>query len=309
MNNLFLIISEDKSIRDFNLYKILEKLDYQEDGKIIIDLNTSSFSDLLDEAGMMSMFCPTKVIIANNFNIDKITENDFNYLEKYLNNPNKDSYIILLANKIDSRKKSYKLLKDYFKIIDGTSFNNGDVLEYFKNILIEKKYQMRDIEYFINKVGNDINNINLELSKLMIYKEKDKIITINDINLLVKDNIENVMYEFTNAYFDKDYDKLMTMYERFKRDNISQDYLISSLAGSIRTNIIIKLLKNQGKSNQEIAKVIGKKEFFVKKTLERLYYYTLNGLTETLIRLADIDYQFKSGKSNIDELEFFLLNK
>ena len=85
-NNLSLIISEDKSIRDFNLHQILEKITYQEDDKITIDLSVNSITDLLDEASMLSMFSDTKVIIANNFNPDKITEYELSYFEKYLKN-------------------------------------------------------------------------------------------------------------------------------------------------------------------------------------------------------------------------------
>jgi len=168
---------------------------------------------------------------------------------------------------------------------------------------------MSDIDVFINKVGININNINLELNKLMLYKEQTKVITLEDINLLIKDNIDTVMYEFTNAFFDQDYNKLILMYDKFKKDNVSPDYLISSLAGSIKNSIIIKFLKSNGKTNLEISKIIGKKEFFVKKSLERLYRYTLDDLIDFQISLARIDSNLKSGKSNIDELVFFLLHK
>lgn len=308
-NNLYLIISEDKSIRDFNLHQILEKITYQEDDKITIDLSVNSITDLLDEAAMLSMFSDTKVIIANNFNPDKITEYELTYFEKYLKNPNPNNYIILLTTKVDTRKKCYKLLKEYFTIYEESSFNSNNVSEYVKKILKEHKYQMPDLDLFLQRVGTDLNNINSELNKLMLYKEKSKVITYEDITLLIQDNIETIMYEFTNAFFDKNYEKLTTMYQQFKKDNISSDYLISSLAGSIRNNIIIKYLKSCGKSNFDISKIINKKEFFVKKSLERLYYYSLDDLIDLQLKLANIDYRLKSGQSNIDELEFFLLNK
>jgi len=308
-NNLYLIISEDKTIRDFNLHQVLKKIPHQEESKIFIDLTVSSVTDLLDEASMMSMFSQTKVIITESFNIDKLTDYELEYFNKYLHNPNKDSYLLLLTSKVDTRKKGYKLLKEYFTIIDDNDFNPNDVSEYVKKILKEKNYSMSDIDVFINKVGININNINLELNKLMLYKEQTKVITLEDINLLIKDNIDTVMYEFTNAFFDQDYNKLILMYDKFKKDNVSPDYLISSLAGSIKNSIIIKFLKSNGKTNLEISKIIGKKEFFVKKSLERLYRYTLDDLIDFQISLARIDSNLKSGKSNIDELVFFLLHK
>jgi len=76
---------------------------------------------------MMSMFSQTKVIITESFNIDKLTDYELEYFNKYLHNPNKDSYLLLLTSKVDTRKKGYKLLKEYFTIIDDNDFNPNDV--------------------------------------------------------------------------------------------------------------------------------------------------------------------------------------
>lgn len=311
MNNLYLIIGEDSKLIDFYLLEILNKIKFVEDNKIIYDMNTNNLNDVLDEASMISLFSSTKVIIGNNFDISKLSDNEIDYLSKYVGNINKDVYIILIASKVDARLKSYKIFKDNFKIIDTSkSDNSSDIYNYVINIINEKNYKVNkyDIEYFISKVGNDINNIKLELDKLFIYKEDDKTIDKEDIDLLIIDNIDNVIYEFTNAVIEKNIQKVSYMYNNFKKENVSIDYLISSLANVFRQILIIKMLYNEGKSNFEIAKVIGKKEFYVKKMLERIYVYSEEDIENLIIRLAKIDYEYKSGKSNIDMLELFLLN-
>ena len=309
--NFYLIISDNKQIIDFNLQNILKKIKYEETSKITYDLSIDKFSDILDEASTLNMFGDTKVIIGNNFDLDKITDNDIDYLTKYIDNYNKNNYIIIIANKFDLRKKASKLFKEKFNVLDTGELKNDNVFDYIKSLIKEKKYKMtdNDIEYFISKAGTDINNINNELEKLFIYKEKDKEINYNDIELLVIENIDTIMYEFTNAILDKDYNKITVMYEEFKRQNVSPDYLIVSIAGSIRTSLTIKLLNRAGKTNADIAKIIGKKEFFVKKSLERLYVYDIDTLVNYLNRLAIIDRNLKTGKTNIDELELFLLQE
>ena len=311
MNNLYLIIGEDSKLIDFYLLEILNKIKFVEDNKIIYDMNINNLNDVLDEASMISLFSSTKVIIGNNFDISKLSDNEIDYLSKYVGNINKDVYIILIASKVDARLKSYKIFKDNFKIIDTSkNDNSSDIYNYVINIINEKNYKVNkyDIEYFISKVGNDINNIKLELDKLFIYKEDDKTIDKEDIDLLIIDNIDNVIYEFTNAVIEKNIQKVSYMYNNFKKENVSIDYLISSLANVFRQILIIKMLYNEGKSNFEIAKVIGKKEFYVKKMLERIYVYSEEDIENLIIKLAKIDYEYKSGKSNIDMLELFLLN-
>ena len=312
MNNLYLIIGENKENNDFYLQDILKKINTDEDNIIRYDLSESSFNDILDEASMMSLFSNIKVIIGNNFDISKINDIENEYLSNYLNNINKDVYIILIASKIDARLKNYKIFKDNFNVIETSKTNNkDDLIKYINNKCKDNKYKIdnANTEYFLNKVGNDINNINTELDKIFIYKCDDKTINRNDIDLLVTDNIDNIIYEFTNAFLENDLDLVIKMYNNFKLENVGFDYLIASLSNALRQAITIKILANDNKSNFEIAKTIGKKEFFVKKMLERLYQYTTNDLAKYITKLAKIDANFKSGKSNIDELELFLIDK
>ena len=312
MNNLYLIISEDCKKVEFYLRDILEKTHFSDNNKVVYDLDDVSFSNILDEASMISLFDSQKLIIGNNFDLSKLGENDIEYLKKYLNAKSNDVCIILVASKIDARKSGYKLFKDNFNIIDTSKVdNNMTVFDYVKKAIMEKKYQMsdNDINYLILKIGNDINNIDLELNKLFMYKNEDKVINIDDIELLIADSIDNVIYEFTNAVIEKDYNKIALMYHNFKIQNVSFDYLIAILANSFHQLLTIKILNNDGKSNLEIAKVIGKKEFYVKKTIERLYQYTVDDLAKYINDLAVVDRNFKTGKSNIDELELLLLSK
>ena len=310
-SNLFLLIGEDKQLIDFSLYEILTSIEFDDNNKIIYDMNINSFMDVIEEASMVSLFSPIKVIVVNNFMLDKCNDIEIEYLDKFINSKNKDVYMILISNKIDARKKSYKLLKDNFKIIDLDKVDNNNIYNYIENKIKDNGYKIDNynIEYFLSKVGNDINNINTELDKLFIYKIEDKKILKNDIDLLILDNIDNVIYEFTNAILDEDIDKIKLMYDKFMKDNISIDYLISSVAGSFRTNLIIKLLYNKNMSNFDIGKIIGKKEYFVKKSLDRLYRYSLDDLKKYINDLAKIDRNIKTGKDNVGTFDLFLFSK
>jgi len=312
VNNLNLIIGEDNKLINFYLNEILSKIDYLDENKISYDMNLSSIYDVLDEASMISLFSSVKVIIVNNFDLGKVNDLEYEYLEKYIKNKNKDIYLIFIANKIDGRLKSFKIFKENFQVIDtGKVDNKDDLVNYVKNRISKNGYKIdsMNIDYFLSRVGNDINNINNELDKLFIYKEDDKKIFRDDIELLISDSIDNIIYEFTNAFLDKDYDKLAKMYNDFKIENVSIDYLIVSLANSIKQALIIKILYNSGNSNINIAKVIGKKEYYVKKMLERLYGYSVEDLAFYINKLAMIDRNNKMGKGNFLEFELFLFNR
>ena len=312
-NNLYLIVGEDQELVNFYLNKIMNEIGLDEDKKINYDMNTSSISDILDEVSMISLFSSEKVVIGYNFDISKISDNDRDYLIRYLNNnSSNDRYIILIAGKVDGRSKDYKIFKDKFKIIDLLQVDNDkDIYKYIEDYIKDRGYKIDkyNLDYLVELLGNDINNINNEIDKIILYLSDDKVISREVIDKLVSDNIDNIMYEFTNAVLDREYEKISKMYNDFKIENVGYDYLIGSLGNALRGALVIKILYNQGNSNSEIAKFIGKKEFYIKKMIERLYNYTVDDLCMMIDKLGIIDREYNSGKSNIDMLELYLLGK
>lgn len=312
-NNLYLIVGEDQELVNFYLNKIMNEIGLDEDKKINYDMNTSSISDILDEVSMISLFSSEKVVIGYNFDISKISDNDRDYLIRYLNNnSSNDRYIILIAGRVDGRSKDYKIFKDKFKIIDLLQVDNDkDIYKYIEDYIKDRGYKIDkyNLDYLVELLGNDINNINNEIDKIILYLSDDKVISREVIDKLVSDNIDNIMYEFTNAVLDREYEKISKMYNDFKIENVGYDYLIGSLGNALRGALVIKILYNQGNSNSEIAKFIGKKEFYIKKMIERLYNYTVDDLCMMIDKLGIIDREYKSGKSNIDMLELYLLGK
>ena len=70
--------------------------------------------------------------------------------------------------------------------------------------------------------------------------------------------------------------------------------IINMLAAQIRLLFQVKRLYNQGKSNDEIAKILEFKSVYrVKYLLSDSYYYTEEDLLKYLSKLADIDHDIK----------------
>ena len=65
MNNLNLIIGDDKELVNFYLQDIVNKINSED--KVYCDLSNVPFSSIIDEASMMSLLSSKKIIIASNF--------------------------------------------------------------------------------------------------------------------------------------------------------------------------------------------------------------------------------------------------
>ena len=148
-SNLFLIVGEDKKIVDFSLFNILDNIDYDDNNKIIYDMNVNSFMDVIEEASMVSLFSPIKVIIVNNFVLDDLNDNEFEYLDRFVNNKVTDVYMIFISNKIDARKKNYKLFKDNFKIIEVDKVDENHIYDYIDDKIKDRGFIGKNIILYI----------------------------------------------------------------------------------------------------------------------------------------------------------------
>lgn len=308
MSNIYLLIGNDSNIIENTIKEVLSKIEYDYNNKIIYNLKENTILDILNEANTLSLIPSKKVILV--YNADSIFQNQDEELIKYLHNYNKDVYIIFITEKSDSRKKIYKEFEKNSKIII-LSDNDNYPIEYIKKYLSDNDYKMDNslIDYFLSRTKNNIDNIKNELDKLFLYKMDDKVITKEDIDKLTYNNEDNIIYEFTNAILERNNNKAISMYHNFILDNTSIDYLLVSIYNSYKTLYQVKVL-NKNKSISDIAKIIGKKEYFVKKTLERSIDYTEDELLDIIKYLSHVDRDYKKGLINpVNALEIFLIDK
>lgn len=306
--NVYLITGSNDSVINNTVSDILKQVNCDDNNKIIYNLKENTISDVIEEANTVSLFRSNKVILVYSSSIDKLDDEE---LIMYLNNYNKDVYLIFIVEKSDARKKIVKLINEKGISIDSDNVDKSYNKNYVVSYLKDNGYKMNSnvIECFLSRVSDNINDIRNELDKLFIYKLDDKNISLDDVRLITYDNTDNIIYEFTNALLEKDENKAISMYHSFIDSNMAIDYILASIYNSYRTLYQIKEL-NKNNSIRDISKTIGKKEYYVEKMLYRSMNYNDNELLDIIHTLAMIDKNYKSGLCNpVMEVELFILGK
>ena len=312
--NFYLFYGEDKAVLNKEIDNLKKSLSINEDDIIYYDIE--DIYDIIDEAGTISMFSPNKFIIIDSVSYlsDKKENKNINLLEDYFEHYNPNNYLIFISNKdsIDTRKKLVKLIssKGVSKKVEAT---DEYLNKYIKDYLTSNNYTMNnlDITYFKTRVGNNINNITNELDKLMLYKEKDKTITREDITKLTIENIDNPVYDLVGFILKNENKKAIDLYNNFMQNGMDAASLIPVIAAQIRLLYQVKRLYNQGKTNDEIAKILEFKSVYrVKYLLSDSYYYSEEDLLKYLSHLADLDKKIKLGLVDSKvSLELFIAGK
>lgn len=306
--NVYLITGSNDSVISNTVSDILKQVNCDDNNKIIYNLKENTISDVIEEANTVSLFRSNKVILVYSSSIDKLDDEE---LIMYLNNYNKDVYLIFIVEKSDARKKIVKLINEKGISIDSDNVDKSYNKNYVVSYLKDNGYKMNSnvIECFLSRVSDNIDDIRNELDKLFIYKLGDKNISLDDVKLITYDNTDNIIYEFTNALLEKDENKAISMYHSFIDSNMAIDYILASIYNSYRTLYQIKEL-NKNNSIRDISKTIGKKEYYVEKMLYRSMNYNDNELLDIIHTLAMIDKNYKSGLCNpVMEVELFILGK
>lgn len=310
MKNFYLIYGIDRSIIDNELDKLLKKLKI--DDVVKYRIPDTKIEDIIEDASIVGMFSSQKVIVVENatfFNANKTIDN-LSLLEEYLEHYNKDNYIIFIDNKdkIDTRKKITKKIKDIGEII---SCNKED-REYFKsfinNYLQDSGYKLDSIDYFLDYVGMDLNNMKTELYKLFMYKLEDKVIHNEDIKNICLRNYQDDIFTLTDAIIAKDTTKALEFTDMFLNNGYEEMQLIFLFASQFRFLFQVKRLANKNKNYKEIAQILEVNPYRVKFSLAKVARYTEDMILDELEKLAKMDTLIKSGKMNKHlALEMYIL--
>ena len=253
--NFYLLYGLDKSIINREIDIIKDKLLIKDND--VIYYNIEDINGIVEEALTVSMFSLNKFIIidSTSYLSQKKEINDIDLLENYFNGYNSNSYLVFISNSdsIDSKKKLVKLISNIGtikKVEANYEYLSNFVSDYIKN----NGYIMNnsDIKLFINRVGNNIDNIKNELDKLMLYKIDDKNINGNDIILLTEENSDNTIYDLVSFILKNENDKAIKLYKNFILNGMDPSQVIAVIASQIRLLFQVKRLYNSGKSNDEI---------------------------------------------------------
>ena len=306
-SNFYLLYSDDVSLLNNEVLKLKNSLNIS-DESIYYDID--NISDIVVEASTVGMFNPYKFIVID---CSSYKDVDISLLEDYFRSYNVNSYLIFIYKGIiDSRKKLFKLISDN-GIVMKLDISNDYLNDFVNDYLKKNDYKMEGttISYFLSRCGNNIDNIKNELDKLMLYKLDEKIINNDDISLLIQESSDDSVFELVSAFLKNDSRKAMKLYYEFINDGMDVSQIVAIIASQIRLLFQVKRLYNEGKSNDEIAKILEFRSVYrVKYLLNDAYLYSENDLVKYLSNLADIDKAIKTGTMDGKVLlELFIAKK
>lgn len=278
------------------------------------DLENTRLEDIIEDALSISLFSNKKLIIVDNAYIftgttnKKLIEQNIDILKEYINNGYFNNIIIftILKEKLDERKNIVKLIKEKGIVKDFNLSNN--INKYILDMFDNYKINNENVNLLINRVGNNLEILEKEIEKIKIYKDNDLIINKEDIINLTTKNIDTDFFNLIENIVAKNKEKALESYFEIIKYGEEPIKIIVVLANKFRLIYQAKNLYKKGYSEKDISSLLGSNYYAIKKCLESSRKYDDKLLISSILKLANLDIDIKSGK--IDKnlgLELFIM--
>lgn len=282
---------------------VLEEISVIEDGQdnvISYNLEVDNVKDAIIDINTYSLFGDKIVKI---FNIDKLE--DQKLLLGYLDNQNDNILVLISYKELDNRKKITKVLKEKTKYKELWSY---DLSAYIKDNLDGYKMDFLTINLLISHCDSNIKRIRNELEKLKLYRYKDKEITQEDVNNLVKKGYDSTIFNLIDEINRGNKEKVMDIYKELLFENETEEKILYTIANHYRLLYKVKI-KSMSLSDQELIKLYNLHPYRLTKLKEQCNLISGDEILSMLKELSNIDIGVKSGKMDISTGMFLFFEK
>ena len=263
--------------------------------------------EVIDLAETLPFFADRRVILIENSGFFK---NSCEELAEYMPQIPETTHFIFVEDEIDKRSKLYKAVKNAGKIVEFTSQTEELLTRW---VLTRIKKEGKNItgsvmQLFLNKVGNDMGNIDRELEKLLCYCMEKEVIEAADVEAVTTEQTTNKVFDMVNAIAEHNQRKALDLYYdllTLKEPPMRIMYLISR---QFQILLNIKDMSGKGFDNAAMAKNAGIPPFAVRRNLSQAKGFTMQQLKQAIRDGVDYEEAVKTGRMN-DQMavELFLM--
>lgn len=283
--------------KDYVLEEI-DKIVGDSSNVISYDLDECSIKDAIIDLDTVSLFGKKIVKV---FGLDKIDDSDF--LIKYFDNALDNVLILVSYKELDNRKKLTKVLKEKteYKEIFSYDFNG-----YVKERLDGFKMDFMTINLLVSYCDGDIKRLFNELEKLKLYKFNEKVITLDDVNRIVRKGYDSTIFNLIDEINSGNKEKIYSIYRELLMENETEEKILYTIANHYRLLYKVKI-KSMSMSDSEMIRVYRLHPYRLTKLKEQCRLVSREKILFMLKGLSDVDINVKSGKMDISTGMFLFL--
>lgn len=253
--------------------------------------------EIIDLAETLPFFADRRLILIENSGVFKSSNEE---LAAYMKEIADTTCFVFVEDEVDKRSKMYKSVKDAGRIVEFARQTEAVLVQWILARLKRenKKITQPVMQLFLEKTGNDMENIDKELEKLFCYTMGAEVITAGDVEKVCVTQTTNKIFEMVNNIAEKKQKQALELYYDLLSLKEPPMRILFLIARQFQILLQVKELSRQGHDNKFIASKAGIPEFAVRKNLAQARSFSVEQLKEAVGDCVQAEEDVKTGNMN-----------
>lgn len=254
-----------------------------------------SVPEVIDMAETLPFFADRRVMILENTGLFKSGGEE---LAAYLESPAESSAFIFAETAVDKRSRLFKMVKKTGYAAEFGRLDEKTLQTWIGGILRQeqKRMSLQTVHLFLEKTGNDMENIRKELEKLICYCLDKEIITSEDVEEICVHQIQNHIFDMITAIAEGNRKRALELYYDLLALREPPMRILFLIARQFNLLLQVKELMKKNYPQSFISEKTGLKNFVAGKYMRQASGFRTAFLKKAVEDCVETDYAIKSGR-------------
>lgn len=267
-----------------------------------------NLGEIIDLAETLPFLAERRVIFISNSGLFK---SGGEKMAEYLAAPNGSTFFVFTESEVDKRSKLFKTVQSKGYAADFAVQDEKTLKRWIVGTLGRegKKITENTVQQFLTKTGTDMENIQMELEKLICYCMDKEVVTDEDVEAVCTTRISSHIFDMINAIADKKQKEVLELYYDLLALKEPPMRILFLIARQCNMLLQAKELKSKGHDQRSIASKIGIPPFAAGKYLAQASRFKPEKLRQAVVKCVEAEEAVKSGRMNdVMSVEILILS-
>lgn len=250
---------------------------------------------VIDQAETMPFFADHRLIMIEDSGFFK---NATPELAEYLPGMPPETIMVFVESEVDKRGKLFKAVKNKGRVVELGRQDARTLTSWVLGMLRREKLNItRDaMERFLEMAGDDMENIEHELEKLISYVHGKDAIEKSDVEAICTVTTENKIFDMVRAVAERRQRQALDLYYDLLALKEPPMRILFLIARQFNQMLQLRDLRDQGFDNKTIASKAGLAPFIVTKLLGQASHYDKEKLQQAVTDCVEAEASVKTGR-------------
>lgn len=261
--------------------------------------------ELISLADTMPFFQEKRLILVEDSGFFKSASEE---LAEYLPSMPDTACLVFVEDAVDKRNRLYKKVKDLGHIAEMKRQDSTQLARWAAAILSQngRKITAQTMNLFLERTGEDMEQIRSELEKLISYTMGRDVVTAEDVEAITTVQVTNQIFEMVNAIVTKKTRKAMDLYEDLLTLKEPPMRILFLIARQFNQLLLAKEMNAQGLDRGAIASRLKVPPFVAGKVIAQAGAFSREQMISFVESCVEAEEAVKTGRLN-DRLAVELL--